>query len=211
MLGDDPAGMSAAELQSRQPEVAYAHFKMLWAEGRRPDALRAIEGFVNDDGATRDKRLAAKAWRRAASWRRKIHEPSSPEQIDLVVDSLRHATELDPGAYKAWHAWATVNFEAASRFAATGGERYVVPAIFGFFRSIALGREKSLQDLLRLLTLWFKHGADSEVAARNHAVITCPISSQSRGNHPSLASSRRTRHPRAGGRGRAARRRRGRD
>ena len=37
--------------------------------------------------------------------------------------------------------------------------RYVVPAVSGFFRSISLGRERALQDILRLLTLWFKYGA----------------------------------------------------
>jgi FKBP12-rapamycin complex-associated protein len=38
-----------------------------------------------------------------------------------------------------------------------------VPAIGGFFRSIALGKERALQDMLRLLTLWFKYGATAEV------------------------------------------------
>ncbi|KAJ1627029.1 armadillo-type protein [Pavlovales sp. CCMP2436] len=53
-----------------------------------------------------------------------------------------------------------------------GGERgereerlspYVVPAVVGFFRSIALGGPESLQDLLRLLTLWFRHGGHPSV------------------------------------------------
>jgi hypothetical protein len=39
----------------------------------------------------------------------------------------------------------------------------------GFFRSIALRNEEALQDTLRLLTLWFKYGADSEVS---HAIAT---------------------------------------
>jgi hypothetical protein len=37
----------------------------------------------------------------------------------------------------------------------------------GFFRSIALRSENSLQDTLRLLTLWFKFGAQDEVS---HAI-----------------------------------------
>jgi len=35
---------------------------------------------------------------------------------------------------------------------------HIVPAIEGFFRSIALSSGNSLQDTLRLLTLWFKYG-----------------------------------------------------
>ena len=37
----------------------------------------------------------------------------------------------------------------------------------GFFRSIALRSKNSLQDTLRLLTLWFKFGAHDEVS---HAI-----------------------------------------
>ena len=33
----------------------------------------------------------------------------------------------------------------------------------GFFRSVALGRASALQDLLRLLTLWFRAGARRDV------------------------------------------------
>ena len=40
--------------------------------------------------------------------------------------------------------------------------KYIVPAVSGFFRSITLSdgpaRGNSLQDTLRLLTLWFDHG-----------------------------------------------------
>ena len=41
--------------------------------------------------------------------------------------------------------------------------RHVVAALQGFFRSIALGSSDSIQDLLRLLTLWFRYGGDSRV------------------------------------------------
>ena len=42
---------------------------------------------------------------------------------------------------------------------------HVVSALAGFFRSISLGRgrEPCLQDLLRLLTLWFRYGSEPRV------------------------------------------------
>jgi len=43
----------------------------------------------------------------------------------------------------------------------------IKPCVQGFFRSIALRSENSLQDTLRLLTLWFKFGAQDEVS---HAI-----------------------------------------
>jgi FKBP12-rapamycin complex-associated protein len=40
---------------------------------------------------------------------------------------------------------------------------FVVPAIKGFFRSVSLSSNQTLQDALRILTLWFKYGATKEV------------------------------------------------
>ena len=42
---------------------------------------------------------------------------------------------------------------------------HVVHALKGFFRSITLrgGSEHALQDLLRLLTLWFRYGGEASV------------------------------------------------
>ena len=42
-------------------------------------------------------------------------------------------------------------------------QRHVIPAIKGFFHSISLSESNSLQDTLRLLTLWFTFGGISEV------------------------------------------------
>lgn len=50
--------------------------------------------------------------------------------------------------------------------------RYAVPAIQGFFRSISFGDSKNYdvtKDVLRLLTLWFSHGARSDVHAAMNA------------------------------------------
>lgn len=41
--------------------------------------------------------------------------------------------------------------------------QYAVPALKGFFRSINLSKGNSLQDTLRLLTLWFDYGQTAEV------------------------------------------------
>lgn len=47
-------------------------------------------------------------------------------------------------------------------------QRHVVPAIKGFFHSIALSQSSSLQDTLRLLTLWFNFGGIPEAAQAMH-------------------------------------------
>ena len=45
-------------------------------------------------------------------------------------------------------------------------DEHITPAVSGFFRSIALDVRGSLEDVLRLLTLWFKYGHWAQVTAR---------------------------------------------
>jgi FKBP12-rapamycin complex-associated protein len=44
--------------------------------------------------------------------------------------------------------------------------RNVVTAVGAFFKSIERAGQRGLQDVLRLLTLWFQHGAVPDVSAR---------------------------------------------
>ncbi|OXT10045.1 hypothetical protein B9K03_11785, partial [Rothia sp. Olga] len=46
--------------------------------------------------------------------------------------------------------------------------RHVVPAIQGFFHSISLSEASSMQDALRLLTLWFTFGGIPEASQAMH-------------------------------------------
>ncbi len=99
--------------------------------------------------------------------------------IVQVLGYLELATRYDEKGYKAWHAWALFNFHVVGhlerRAAAAAALRaptptqpllyYVLCAINGFFNSIALGSEQSLQDILRLLTLMFNHETEREVEA----------------------------------------------
>jgi FKBP12-rapamycin complex-associated protein len=99
------------------------------------------------------------------------------DHVHEVLSSYRAATHFNPTWYKAWHAWALANFELVQAL----GHRperdrdlvvppnvlidHVVPAVRGFFKSISLSMGSSLQDTLRLLTLWFAHGGSPEVNA----------------------------------------------
>lgn len=96
------------------------------------------------------------------------------DHVRDVLTSYYTATQLDTQWHKAWHAWALANFEVVGSFTAGGdGEAadlpptaivdHVVPAIRGFFKSIALTSTSTLQDTLRILTLWFGHGTHPEV------------------------------------------------
>ena len=96
-----------------------------------------------------------------------------------ILANYEVATQHGEGFYKAWHSWAMMHFAAAEHYNTAAGRgpagdamqrqltTHVVFALRGFFRSVSLGRSRVkahvLQDLLRLLTLWFNHGARPEV------------------------------------------------
>ncbi|KAK0251290.1 phosphatidylinositol kinase- protein kinase tor1 [Friedmanniomyces endolithicus] len=130
--------------------------------------------------------LLARCYLKQGDWQIKLHDGDwESDHVQDVLQSYNMATRYNEMWYKAWHAWALANFEVVTSMAAKGnpdrGETsttadpvsreivydHVVPAIKGFFKSIALSSASSLQDTLRLLTLWFAHGKHQEVT---HAV-----------------------------------------
>ncbi|KAL4956134.1 armadillo-type protein [Aspergillus filifer] len=129
------------------------------------------------------RKLLAKSYLRLGEWQTALQRGDwRPEHVREVLNAYSAATRYNRDSYKAWHSWALANFEVvttiASQASMDGGNlslvpghivtEHVIPAIRGFLRSIALSSTSSLQDTLRLLTLWFNHGGDQEV----NAVVT---------------------------------------
>ena len=116
-------------------------------------------------------RLLARCYFKQGEWQTALNEDWVTDDNCDVIESYRRATELDRNWYKAWHAWALANFEIITHHERKGDQitpqmiaASIVPSVQGFFRSIALASGNSLQDTLRLLTLWFKYGYQEDVA-----------------------------------------------
>ena len=125
-------------------------------------------------------KLLAKCYVKQGEWLTNLNNGEwTSNGVQDIIDAYARATTYNSNWYKAWHSWALANFEVVSAANTQAQDEdttisdhavvgYVVPAIKGFFRSIALTSTSSLQDTLRLLTLWFTHGHHHEV---NAAVI----------------------------------------
>lgn len=123
------------------------------------------------------KMLLAKCYLKQGEWMTILKRGDwESEHVHDIIQSYANATSYNQGWYKAWHAWALANFEVVTAITSQANREvailpqavimnHVVPAIRGFFRSISLSSSSSLQDTLRLLTLWFAHGGDHEVNA----------------------------------------------
>ena len=122
------------------------------------------------------KKLLAKCYLKLGEWQTYLRGGDwNSQYVGQILHAYSSATFYNPVGYKAWHAWALANFEVSNAVVAQADaasapvphsiiEDHVIPAIKGFFRSIALSTSSSLQDTLRLLTLWFKHGGYIEVS-----------------------------------------------
>ncbi|KAL8819240.1 MAG: hypothetical protein Q9223_002295 [Gallowayella weberi] len=116
--------------------------------------------------------LLAKCYLKAGDWITVTKKGDwSSEHVNDIITSYENATRNNKTWYKAWHAWALANFEVVTSLTSKSNREtvvlpqqivvdHVVPAVQGFFRSIALSTSSALQDTLRLLTLWFAHGGD---------------------------------------------------
>ncbi|KAI0021739.1 FAT-domain-containing protein [Xylariomycetidae sp. FL0641] len=121
--------------------------------------------------------LLAKCYLRQGEWQVALNKSDwQHHSVQDILTSYSKATQYNPKWYKAWHAWALANFEIVQTLSSApdrGTTRvepavilnHVVPAVNGFYKSIALSSGSSLQDTLRLLTLWFAHGGSGEVNA----------------------------------------------
>ncbi|GAA5970883.1 hypothetical protein JCM11641_004492 [Rhodosporidiobolus odoratus] len=144
--------------------------------GIHPDGESSANPDLLNSGKKADfTRLLARCHYKLGEWQSAMQEDWGSDNIPDILRSYLLATSLDPTWYKAWHAWALANSEVVSHFARSQGEQdpsqpqaysvHLVPAVQAFFRSIALSPGNSLQDTLRLLTLWFKYGPVSEVSS----------------------------------------------
>ncbi|ORX73348.1 ARM repeat-containing protein [Linderina pennispora] len=91
---------------------------------------------------------------------------------EVILKSYQAATVLDRKWYKAWHSLALRHYYETQKIDSELSivpenviEKHVVPAVHGFFRAIQLSKsDTTLQDTLRLLTVWFNYSQHSSVA-----------------------------------------------
>ena len=137
---------------------------------------RSAEIHAKRAEVSKMKTLLSKCFLRLGRWQTDFSQGDwLSEQTREVLLAHHSATQYNPSGYKAWHSWALANFEIVNAVASENRHQmsifpqatihdHVIPAIKGFLKSISLSQSKStLQNTLRLLTLWFAHGANPDV------------------------------------------------
>ncbi|TYZ66502.1 hypothetical protein PybrP1_008839 [[Pythium] brassicae (nom. inval.)] len=123
--------------------VAFAYLKHLWAVGEKTKALAELHHLVatiasrnNSSNSSHhrvpgapfshglssgpgsgEEELLVKCHLKMAEWQLDYHEQQLERvSIPSVLSSLQLCTELEPRSYKAWHAWALMNFHVVEHF-----------------------------------------------------------------------------------------------
>ena len=137
----------------------------------------AHDSIAPVEDLNRFTRLLSKCYLKQGDWQAALQRGNwKHDHVRDILSSYLAATQYNRDWYKAWHAWALANFEVVTSITSQADREtaivpqhiiqdHVVPAVKGFFKSIALSSSSSLQDTLRLLTIWFAHGGDHEVNA----------------------------------------------
>ncbi|KAL9647121.1 hypothetical protein ABK040_004838 [Willaertia magna] len=161
-------------ISSNHPKISFQYFKHMWEEGKQLKAFELLKQFVYNVQC--DNQLKARAFLTLGKWQKMLSRQHGnfieESKIPQILTHFKAATDFDKEWYKAWHEWALMNSEVVSYIEKRSQNRsveplinHIVSALNGYFNSINLSPDinSSLQDILRLLTLWFKHGSMKEI------------------------------------------------
>ncbi|KAL1564547.1 non-specific serine/threonine protein kinase [Salvia divinorum] len=189
LLQFDPETTPETVRYHGDPQVILAYLKYQWSIGddhKRKDALCRLKDLALDLSRTHvhqpitqsgipgcsNVSLIARVYLKLGTWQWALFPVLDDDSIPEILGAFRHATHCATKWAKAWHKWALFNTAVMSHYTFRSfpsiASQFVVAAVTGYFHSIACaahakGVDDSLQDILRLLTLWFNHGATTEV------------------------------------------------
>ncbi|XP_034226738.1 serine/threonine-protein kinase TOR isoform X3 [Prunus dulcis] len=191
LLQYDPESSHESVRYHGPPQVMLAYLEYQWSLGedlKRKEAFARLQNLAIELSSAPSMQpdtptglmscsspsvpLLARVYLRLGSWKWTLSSGLDDDSIQEILAAFRNATQYANKWARAWHTWALFNTAVMSLYTVRGyasvASQFVVAAVTGYFHSIACsantkGVDDSLQDILRLLTLWFNHGATAEV------------------------------------------------
>lgn len=142
--------------------LARCYMKLgLWQNRLQGITEQSIKGILESyEKATKYDSNWYKAWHSWAYMNFKVVQSQKQQILDVEMCALNSAAAIIGGSGVSISSNATTTRYQKEKVMIS---QYAVPAVESFFRSINLSKENSLQDTLRLLTLWFEYGQYPEV------------------------------------------------
>ena len=158
-------------------KVNFGLLKLDYSQGYHDKAIKGLNVLLSTE-----KRKDSDWYITLGQWQKEVNERKgklNSKDFKEIISHFEKATEIDKRNNLAWHFYALANYEASklleftNNLAKKDGKAYsdeylfyVVSAVKGLIQSISLGEQditKTLQDTLRLLKLWFKHGSEDKI------------------------------------------------
>eukprot|EP01065_Artemidia_motanka_P017419 TRINITY_DN2087_c0_g2_i6.p1 TRINITY_DN2087_c0_g2~~TRINITY_DN2087_c0_g2_i6.p1 ORF type:complete len:2721 (+),score=805.36 TRINITY_DN2087_c0_g2_i6:302-8164(+) len=189
VLHADPSDPGFEE--TRAPALICATAEYLWhaadcdAQGRRT-AEFLLSGYLDKlcDNTHSSKYGAVKAryHRKLGEWMQEQHPDTywQPPHRGRILKIFRRATIYDANGWKNWHRWALMNHRIMRRSRIRDYRLipYVTNAAVGFMKTIQCGSPNCIQDLLRIIGLWFAHGHIKQVEIEMRHVFLQDIATE---------------------------------
>ena len=136
------------------------------------ETIDKIKAYLKLD-TWKDNNLKSKYYYKLGKLSRLLYNDRVFDSMPSELEFYNKSIEYNDKNYKTWHSFGYIHFEAIEYFESKNLKnenliQNVKAALKGFIKAISLGGTQSstsrtLQDLLRLLTLWFNHGDNDEV------------------------------------------------
>ena len=142
----------------------------MYENGNSKEVCQQLKKMVTDGDARIDAKLKARCFLKLGMWEKKDQDIND-KRVASILQNFYTATQINSNYYKAWNAYGLLNYEVVCKSEDHSKmkqaintlqiQQHCLAAINGFVRAISLGGNditKTLQNLLRLLKLWFKYG-----------------------------------------------------
>lgn len=168
--------INAIQLTQKDPHVIHAYLKHTFTSNRRVEAYKMLSEVLATtaasgtavDGPKSD--IWGKCWLLLGEWTVQLNAADVPH----AIEALTRATELSPKSSNAFHSLGILHYEQSRNTGLPLETRHMhcVSAVGALISSVQLssdGKNSVMQDMLRILALWFAHG---HVQLVNDAVQT---------------------------------------
>ena len=149
--------------------------KCLYENNLQDKAINNLQNIIKEEIEFVDDILKSKIYCYYGLWNLQKHEKNLNEDtVKSIMGYLELSTKYDMKNYKSWHNYALVNYKYFDSLFSSDKEnknsqtllKYATNAISGFTHSVCIGGKnisKTLQDLLRLIDVWFIMGEKEEI------------------------------------------------
>ena len=156
------------------PKLVLTSLECEYLCDKRPlsETIERIKSYLQLD-TWKDNTLKSKYYYKLGKLSRVLYNDRVFDSMPSELEFYNKSIEYNDKNYKTWHSFGYIHFEAIEYFESKSLKnenliQNVKAALKGFIKAISLGGTQSstsrtLQDLLRLLTLWFNHGDNDEV------------------------------------------------